>query len=193
MAVTNIAQGANKSIAFLGLKEMQAKLKVIRTAMVSDEAGAVATAGAQVVSDQIVANAEAVNLPHDALLDVYVYGRQPEGEGRSLSVSALAGLRKAGRNKDAHGYRTWYPRNQVGNFPKANRTRKKGGTLVLPGTTNKSGGLQKIGENLATMWEFGTTKFAARPFFRPAIAAVRNNVLSVLADGYRAILEKYAA
>jgi len=184
VSVTNIAQGGNQIIQLLGLKDVQARLKTIQDACARDDAGQVTADAAAIVEDEITRQAEAQNVPRQALEDIYIYVRRPPGEGPDL-VTSLAGLRKKGRASNAHGYVTWYASSQVGSFDKSSRTRRKGKVLRIRGT--------KIGENLATMWEFGTTKSPAKPFFRPAIAAVRASVLNVLASGYQAILDKYSA
>lgn len=186
MSVVNISQGGNKLVQVLGLKDIQARIKAIADASVRDEASEVVGTAAAAVRDSIYSHAEAQNVPHEALEDIYMYVRQPGGEGKRDSIAALAGLRKAGRRLDAHGYVTWFAGKQRGAFDKTTN-RKKGAVLVVPGSG------RKIGENLGTMWEFGTTKMAARPFFRPAIAAVRSTVLSIIADGYKAILERHSA
>ncbi len=185
MSVVNIAQGGNKTLEILGLKEIQANIKKIADACVEDEAAQVTADAAGVARDEIYSQAAAQNVPKRALQDIYIYIRQPNGTGKQTSVASLAGLRKRGRASDAHGYVTWYASKQKGAFDKTEHTKRKGKSLRIQGT--------KIGENLATMWEFGTTKMQARPFFRPAISAVRNSVLQIIADGYKAILDRHSA
>lgn len=185
MSVVNISQGGNKLIQLLGLKDIQDRMKAISDAVVRDEAAEVVGDAAGVVRDAIYSNASAQNVPHRALDDIYIYTRQPNGQGKRDSIAALAGLRKKGRHGDAHGYVTWLANKQRGGFEKKSH-RKHGASLSLPGT-------KRIGENLATMWEFGTTKMRARPFFRTAISSVRGNVLAIIANGYKAILERHSA
>lgn len=187
MSVVNISQGGNKLIQVLGLKEIQGRMKAISDAVVRDEAGEVVGNAAAVVRDAIYASAESQNVPHRALEDIYLYIRQPNGQGKRDSIAALAGLRKKGRRADAHGYVTWFAGLQRGSFDKTNRTRRKRGADFVPASG------RRIGENLATMWEFGTTKMRARPFFRTAISSVRGTVLAIIADGYKAILERHSA
>lgn len=187
MSVVNISQGGNKLVQVLGLKDIQARIKAIADASVRDEAAEVVGNAAAAARDAIYAHAEAQNVPHLALEDVYLYTRQPSGEGKRDSVAALAGVRKAGRHFDAHGYVTWFASMQRGKFDKTSRTNRKKSSPFVP-TAGK-----RIGESLATMWEFGTTKMRARPFFRPAITSVRSTALSIIADGYRAILERHSA
>lgn len=186
MSIVNISQGGNKLIQVLGLKDIQARMRVISDAMVRDEAAAVVGNAAVATRDAIYSYAEAAGIPKDALEDVYVYTRQPGGAGKRDSIAALAGLKKMG-NPLAQGYTTWYAGKQTGQFEKTSRSRKRRGILVVPGKGTK------IGENKATMFEFGTTKMQAKPFFRPAISAIRGTVLQIIADGYKAILEAHAA
>ncbi len=54
-------------------------------------------------------------------------------------------------------------------------------------------GANKIGESLATMWEIGTSRMRAKPFFRPALMAARQAALTVMANGFKRIIGKYAA
>lgn len=187
MSIVNISQGGNKYVQVLGLKEIQERLKTIADACVREEAAEVVGDAAAVVRDAIYSEAQSQNVPHRALQDIYIYTRQPGGEGRRDSIAALAGLRKAGRHLDAHGYVTWNAGKQVGRFDKTSRSHRKRAVLVVPGSG------KKIGENLATMWEFGTTKQQAKPFFRRAISAVRPTVLGIIAEGYKAIFERRAA
>lgn len=187
MSVTNIAQGGNKVVQVLGLKEMQAKIREISDAFVRDEAAHIMGQAADIVVDQARSNAQAANMPKRALDDFYTYERQPNADLAKNQVTALAGLRKHGR-KGARGYVTWFASTQsAGGRDKTNyaKRRRDRARLVLQGT--------KIGENLATMWEFGTAKMPARPWFRPAVQQVRSAVLTTIANGYRAILERHSA
>lgn len=189
MSVTNIAQGGNRVVQVLGLKEVQAKVREIADAFVKEEAARIMGQAAEIVVDQARSNAQAANIPHEAMDDFYVYERQFDVDRRLPrdSVTALAGLRKHGR-KGARAYVKWFASTQASagrdktNRGKRRRDRFK---LTMKGT--------QIGENLATMWEFGTSKMPARPFFRPAIQQVRSTVLTAIANGYRGILDRHSA
>ncbi len=49
-----------------------------------------------------------------------------------------------------------------------------------------------IGESLATMYEYGTSKLSARPAVRPVVAEMKRTVPDRIAEGYKAIIEKAA-
>lgn len=53
----------------------------------------------------------------------------------------------------------------------------------------RSGG-QTIGMSLAAMYEFGTTKMAARPAFRPAYQASKAAIRKIIIEGYREIIRR---
>lgn len=184
MGLVNVQQG--KAARVYGLPEIQKRMREIMNAAVKDEAEAVITDATQVVYAALKSNAASVNMPKRAQLDIFLYTRQRGGEGKRDSVTALAGTRKAGRSHDAKGYVTWNASRQVGGFDKTSRGSKKGrGKLTMPGN--------KIGENLGTMWEFGTTKMRPRPWFRTAITSARSTVLQKITDGYKAIIERHGA
>lgn len=183
MGVVNVQQG--KASRVYGLPEIQKRINAIMSACVQAEAEAVITDATQVVYSALKSNASSVGMPKRAQADIFMYTRQPGGAGKRDKVTALAGMRKAGRALNAKGYVTWNANRQVGAHEKTERSRKKGGRLTMPGT--------KIGENLGTMWEFGTTKMAPRPWARPAVTASRSTVLSKLVAGYQAILARHGA
>jgi hypothetical protein len=186
MAVLNLQTGRSKAVQVYGLKELQQNIASIMSAVVSKEAVAVsATAGVTVLS-AMQSSARSAKVPSRVMDDFFMYARQPSspGQSRGDSVNVLVGLKKKGTRTPARGYVTWHAGRQVGAFAKQPRLRKKGGTLKIGG--------ELIGENLGTMWELGTTKMAARPWFRRAIQGARSAVFQIMADGYRAIIAKHA-
>lgn len=48
----------------------------------------------------------------------------------------------------------------------------------------------KVAMSLATMFEYGTTQLSARPFFRPAMAAIRPMAARVISEGVGAAIKK---
>lgn len=182
MAVRNFQTGKQAGIDLVGLKDLQKQLGAIMTAAAGEEAAKVAASAGVKVLEEVGSRAEAVNVPHQVLKDLFLFTRQAGTE--KGSVTALVGLRKRGRNVLSLGYVTWFASRQVGRFKKTSRTKSKAKSLTMTGT--------KIGENLGTMWELGTTKMKPRPWFRPAIMAVRAAVVQTMADGYNAILAKHA-
>lgn len=176
----NIA--TKKLVAVSGLKEMQANVSRILDAMdgreLQADLGQLAAKGAALLE----AAADAQNWPKDAVDSIFVYSQLAPNERRRKSgPSALFGFRKRGRKQPwAKGYREWFP-------GRSKSTRAK--SLVLPGLKSKTGGLQKVGMSLATMFEFGTSKLRARPALRPTIAKLR----SIYPAEVGAILQKILA
>jgi len=185
----NIRTGGKKAVEISGIKELEAKLADVVDRSVGEQAIGVVRDAAGILYNQALSNAKSVNVPHEVEQDIFLYGQQNDKALARNGVSALVGLRKRGANKSAKGYVEWTPKNRVGKFEKTQRSKPKGGSLVLPGTQSaKGGGLQKIGENLGTMWELGTTQMEAKPWFRPAVTQSRGAVLGKLADGYSKII-----
>lgn len=63
------------------------------------------------------------------------------------------------------------------------------------GANNKSpkrkrGGGQLIGQSFASMFEFGTSKMAARPAFRPGYQKAKGRVRQIIIDGYKRIISQ---
>jgi hypothetical protein len=189
--VTNIQSGRqSKALKFYGLPELQKNVNALKSKMAGAEAAAVAVDAGAALYNQALSNLQRVNAPHEVAQDMFIYGRQPSALlSATKSVTALVGLRKRGRSIKSQGYVEWYPGRQVGGFEKTSRTRRKRMRLVMPGTQSAKGsGAQKIGEHLGTMWELGTTKMAARPWWRPAVMSARAAIYAALAAGYRRIL-----
>jgi hypothetical protein len=181
MAVLNIQSGRQKAVQVIGLKQLQQNVNAIISASAGREAVNVSAEAGRAVLNKLHSSAVSSGVPHEVLDDLFMYTRQRNNSGEQ-SVSVLVGLKKKGTRAPAHGYVTWNASKQVGAFVKSPRLKKKG--------TLKIGG-QRIGENLGTMWELGTTKMAAKPWFRPGIMQVRSTVYQIMADGYRSILAKY--
>lgn len=181
MGILNIQTGRQKAVQVLGVKELQQNVNRIMSAMVGEQAVAVSVTAGRVVLGGIMQHAQSVNLPQRAMQDIFLYSKQPSAlfSLGGDSVNVLVGLRKKGTRLPAQGYVEWGAGHQVGAFEKKPRLRKRGGTLKLGGT---------IGENLGTMWELGTTKMAARPWFRPAVQESRPEVYGIMQAGYAAII-----
>jgi hypothetical protein len=184
VAVRNITRGggaANKPIVDQ-LKDLEAQLKSLRDDAPLRLAQEVIRDTARDVYQAVVASAAAANIPHEAMQDIFYYAKPNPGDKQ---ISAVVGLRKKGRGTPyAHGYVEWVAGMQIGKHAKYERskTKKKRKGLV-------SG--RKIGESLATMWELGTTKHAARPFFRTAIQSARAGIITSISGGFKKIIDEY--
>ena len=181
--VVNIQRGRqSKAVQMLGLKELQTRVNGLKTRAVSDDSARIAIDAAALLYHQAESNLRSVNAPHEVAEDLFIYGKQPGLLMRAAtSVTALVGLRKHGKRLKSHGYVEWYANKQVSSGrEKTTRTRLKRARLVMRGT--------KIGENLGTMWELGTSKMAAKPWWRPAVVSSKSPMFSAMAAGYRRIL-----
>jgi hypothetical protein len=178
----NIA--TKKLVAVSGLKEMQDRVKgmidAVDGAQMQSDLGDLAKRGAVLLE----ANALAQNWPKDAIKSIFVYTKlDPKESRRKRGPGALFGFRKRGRSKPyAPGFREWFPGRSASMRAKS---------LVIPGFKGKEGALQKIGMSLATMFEFGTSKMAARPALRPTIAALRAIYPAALGGILQKILAKH--
>lgn len=181
--VANLQRGRqSKAVQVLGLKELQTRVDQLKTRAVSDESARVAINAGALLYQQAQSNLRSVNAPHEVAQDLFIYGKQPGILLRATSsVTALVGLRKRGRKIKAHGYVEWFANKQVSSGrEKTSRSRVRRARLVMRGT--------KIGENLGTMWELGTSKMAARPWWRPAVLSTKTAMFQAMAAGYRRIL-----
>lgn len=183
-----------------GLRELEAK---VRDLLALDDTGSlgqrsarvqrarkelygVLGEGAAMLKREIQSRAEARGWPKAVIAAVFTYADARKDQGKRRQA-ALAGIRKgAPPRRDMKIYREWFPGRS-----RSRRAKK----LVIPGTISAKGakyGLQKIGMSLAAMFEFGTSKMAARPAFRPALKAVQSTVLQQIAGGYKRVIETLA-
>ena len=182
MGILNLQSGRQKAVQVLGLKELQKNVNTLISRSAGREAEAITLKAGRVVLDRIYSAAVSAKVPSKVLNDLFIYSKRRDGE-QGQSISVLVGLRKHGVRLPSAGYVTWNASSQVGAFNKTPRLRKKGATLKIQG--------QKIGENLGTMWELGTTKMSAKPWFRPGVNQARPVAYQVMADGYNGILDTY--
>lgn len=183
--VRNFQSGRqSKAVAVLGLRELQQRVDQLKTRAVSDESAKVAIGAGAMLYNQAQANLRSVNAPHEVREDLFIYGKQPGILLRATSsVTALVGLRKRGKKMDAKGYVTWNATSRAGVFGPMT---KRASLLAAKGKARVSG--RKIGENLGTMWELGTSKMPARPWWRPAVMSMKQAMFQAMAAGYRKIL-----
>lgn len=204
----NIATGkaGRQTSAVLGLDEMKKKIKLITGAMAEAEARSIVGAAAFHVYTEIRSGARAARVPHEIYEDMFVYNRpHPQargGGGKNARVSALTGVRKRGRFPVRGTPPRWPSISYVEWKVKAAYTRIKMVRVRLKALGGRFGAVARrggevgagslVGENLATMYELGTSKMPARPFFRQAIERARNRVLEILTVGYAKMIERYA-
>lgn len=185
----NIA--TRKLVEVSGLKQMQQNIAQIVSrvegAAMQRDLGQLAAKGASMLES----NAKAQGWPQDAIKSIFVYSRlDPKESRRRRGPAALFGFRKRGRNQPyAPGYREWTAGNTGagGHDGSAKEARRR---LARVARRTVAAGARKIGESVATMFEFGTAKMAAaRPAMRPTIQAMR---ASYVAD-VGAILQRILA
>lgn len=196
MATRNISSGGKHS-QFLGLPELKKKIKGMNDAMASAEVQDLVAMIAGTMKKAIVSSALSKKVPSDVIKNIFSTGGAPMGSRNKYKVAALTGLRKRGPLGGPYswGYREW---RVAGAYTRVKFVRVRGaggkfGTMLRRGGEMKAGG--KVGENLGTMWELGTSHpwMPARPWFRPVLMSMRNTCMTLLAGGYRQIIEKYAA
>lgn len=192
----NVSTGGKDSrtvSAVLGWQDLKKKVAKLKDAAVSEEAQVIVGNAATYVTSEVRHSAETVNVPHEVYKNIFTYSKPSKTpSGKTARVSALSGIRKRGRARPfAVSYAEWsnraaYTRLRWKSIRKGKRFGPK-----LAASGGEVGAGQKVGENLATMWEIGTSKRPATPFFRPAIEKARGRAMTMLADGYRALILKY--
>lgn len=186
-----------KAFKVEGLADVQKRVSELKSVVANKEAyGVVADAGDK-AAEIMVSNMRSKNWPDDAVESVFSSSHNPPTTTATVKLTALAGVRKRGRNEPySSGYREWNPGRQVGSQDKARgyKTSRAGAKqFVIPGTKTASGEKQKIGENLATMFEFGTTKMPPRPALRPSVPEITAMARDQIIDGLKQILVRYEA
>lgn len=173
----NIQQGRQKAVQVLGLKELQQRVNELKTRAAGQAVNDVMVECAAILYGQAKSNLQSVKAPHEVLNDLFVYGRNKSVFlSAEKSVTALTGLRKHGTRLKSLGYVEWFASKQASaGRDKTSRTKKKKQSLRMLGT--------KIGENLGTMWELGTSKMQARPWWRPAIVSSRSPIYQKMLSG----------
>jgi len=150
-----------------GIKELAAKIKAIGDATMSREALRILGDASNQFRVKAIQNAKSANWPHEVIDNAFVDARPALGftGKRVKKISALFGFAKRGRSKPYRpGYVEW--------------NAKDTGRL--------------IGMSLATLFEFGGSKVAARPAFRPALASARPGALNIIENGLRNLIEAAA-
>ena len=134
------------------------------------------------LADDLLVFVECDQMSDEVREDLFIYGaHRPSFVQATKSQTAIVGLRKRGRARRAHGYVEWFANKQAAaGIDKTSRSKTKRQQLRMIG--------QKIGENLGTMWELGTSKMSARPWWRPAVQTSRGKMLPAMADALRGII-----
>jgi hypothetical protein len=197
-----------KAVQVEGLPALQARIRDLMDKVSPGEVMAAGLSMSDIVGEaaddlynEVFARAMAAGVPHDVMDDIFSYKRQPPGLSRK-EITALVGIRKRGRKIGSgiqrgtkkhppprvwagRAYREWFAGGSWGSIT--------GGYLHKSGKRVLNKGLatgRLVGESLATMWELGTSKMAARPFFRPAVMAVRTQLVARIAAGFNRIIEQ---
>lgn len=178
---TNIQTGRSAGAKVLGLKELQQEINKLKDAATGEKVNSLMIDAAMVLRDNAASNLRTVRAPHEVANDLFVYGKSKSSLlSAGKSVTCLVGLRKRGLKIASLGYVEWYANRQRGAHDKTSRVRTKRQHLNVMGT--------KIGENLGTMWELGTTKMSARPWWRPAVLSSRSQMFGMMAAGLKSLL-----
>lgn len=160
---------------FLGVRELNAKLKEISAAMdpaqqtsLRKGVHSVLHEAVQVIKDRAVQNAENQNWPAEAVKSIFTFADPEKGSRRRSS--ALVGVGKRSTMVEWHAAKT-PPTNPL----------KEVQRKVAPGGA--------VSMSLATMFETGTSKMPARPAFRPAVSQSMQQVADKVEDGIAAMIE----
>lgn len=191
--VTTGGKAAREVSAVFGLPELKKQVKALQGATVSAEAQSIVGEAARYLSSEIRHGAESVNVPHEVFKNIFSYSKpQTLPSGKAAKVSALAGIRKRGRARPyAVSYAEWKNRFAYTRLRfRSVIPGKRYGQKKAVGAGEVAAG-DKVGENLATMWEIGTSKQRAKPFFRPAVERGRSRVVQMIASGYKLLIAKY--
>lgn len=162
-----------KLVQVSGLKELQDNLAGLIDRMDGEELQAglkgLAIKGAQMLEER----ASSQGWPKRAIESIFVFGKISSNTRKQKGPSSLFGFRKRGRSQPwAPGYAEWMPRNTRGrgHAETAREVKRIEGQIAK---RTVAAGARKIGESLATMYEFGTAKLRPRPAMRPVIAALK--------------------
>lgn len=182
---------SGKSVEVKGLRELEAKIRDIMDASKGRKIQSMLGEVAREIRLEVAASAMTRRVPHEVLDDIFSYNKPRPSELKKGKVSALMGIRKKGtRQPWAHAYVEWNPGKSWASVP-GGYLRGRGKKILGSKKGLVSG--RRIGESLATMFEIGTSKMRARPFFRPVIMRSRAQVFTQIANAYRSIIASHAA
>ncbi len=187
MARPRSVTGSGRVVKLSGVKELAANVRDLKDIVAGFQAQGVIADATEVVHAAVVSKAQSVGVPHEVMGDIFTYKKPPRKPNRR-EISALVGIRKRGYSRPwAHAYREWHAGSSWGGIA-GGYLRKKGKAVLKKGLASG----KVIGESLATMWELGTSKMRAKPFFRPALNASRLAALGVMTAGFTRIIKKYS-
>lgn len=168
----NLTRG--KTSELLGVKELEQKLREINSLFLQRATGKaqrrrremteVLRDAAGVIASEARSNAAAQSVPKRVQNSIFTFA--DPAKDRPGKHSALVGVNKQ--------------RSMVEWTARASRSPR---AKAAPGT--------RIAMSLASMFERGTTRMKARPYFTPAVKTMGGKALDVLVRGYKTILEKF--
>ena len=164
-----------------GLQKLRARIADLSSMADKDARGRAATVSADVmntaaqfVRDSIRSAASAGGWPQRTIKTIFKFGDLAEGQLPRSVKASLVGIRKgAPPRRDDEIYREW----------RASANNKS--------PNRKRGGGELVGMSLAAMYEFGTTKMAARPAFRDTFQRLRGQVRKMLIEGHKRVIEEF--
>jgi hypothetical protein len=141
-----------------GIKELTSQLRAMKSACVSEQIAEMLGGAADLWRRAANALVRTNRWPHEVHDTAFIDARWPQSRRGKTKISVIFGFPKRGRARPYRpGYVEWG---------------KREGKL--------------LGMSLNTMFEFGTSKMAARPAYRPALqtqkSAMRGSVKARLAD-----------
>ena len=168
----NLTRGRKSEL--LGVKELEQKLRDMNSLFLPRATGKaqrlrremteVLKDSAGIIATEARSNAAAQNVPQRVQRSIFTF--TDPAKDKPGKHGALVGVNKRRTMVE------WTARNSFSPRAKA-----------APGS--------KIAMSLASMFERGTTRMKARPYFTPAVKTMGGKALDVLVRGYKAILEKF--
>lgn len=156
-----ISVSRRKAFKVEGLAELQKKIGELKDSVAYEEAYEVVGEAANEAVDIMKSSMEAQNWPKEAIESTFSYAKLSE-KTKTAKATALAGIKKRGRNRPyAPGYAEW-PKDKP-----------------------------EVGESLATMFEYGTSKMAPRPAIRKSITEIAAMAGTKLKSGFEKIILRH--
>ena len=172
MRLRNLTSG-RKTAELLGVKELERKLQEMdsfwnratgKAAHLRREATVVLKQAAGIIATEARSSAASRGVPLRVQQSIFTFA--DPAKDRPGEHAALVGVNKQRTMIE------WTARASTSPRAKA-----------APGT--------KLAMSLASMFERGTTRMKARPYFTPAVKSMGPKALDVLAHGYKKIIEKF--
>lgn len=168
-----------------GFKELQLKLKELSTALgqedkarqslLAREQHRILLDGAKQIADEARRRGQG-RVPRRVVASIFTFANPAKDKPKRSA--ALVGVNKQRtmvewKARSGASFNVW------------------GGHSYGKNVKRKASAGKKIAMSLATMFEHGTTRMNAYPFFGPAVRAIRARVMSSVTSGLKSLIEKF--